>query len=264
MNALETCLSCVDLTSLHTQDTQTIIKEFTEKVNGFHSIYPELPLPASICVYPNFGKVVRETLSEETAAKVHVTCVAGTFPTSQSWTDVKLLEARHAVEEGADEIDMVLAVGEFLEGNVQKAQEEIRSMRSTIDSTSAGKRILKVILETGALKTRENIAAASCLAMEAGADFIKTSTGKMEPSATPDAARIMCECIKEYYGKTGRMVGFKPAGGISTTEDALLYYGIVESVLGSKWLNKNYFRIGASRLANNLVSEIVGSKVSCF
>ena len=179
MNALETCLSCVDLTSLHTQDTQTIIKGFTEKVNAFHSIYPELPLPASICVYPNFGKVVRETLSEEAAVQVHVTCVAGTFPTSQSWTDVKLLEARHAVEEGADEIDMVLAAGEFLEGNVQKAQEEIRRMRSTIDSTPAGKKILKVILETGALATAENIWRASILAMAAGADFIKTSTGKI-------------------------------------------------------------------------------------
>lgn len=254
----------MDLTSLHTQDTCTDIKRFTEKVNGFHSIYPELPLPASICVYPNLGKVVRETLSAQAAGQVHVTCVAGTFPSSQSWTDVKLLEAGHAVEEGADEIDMVLAVGRFLESDYQEAQNEIRQMRSTIDSIFSEKKILKVILETGALKTEENIAAASFLAMEAGADFIKTSTGKMEPSATPEAARIMCECIKQFYRQTGRMVGFKPAGGIATTEDALLYYGIVESILGQKWLNRNYFRIGASRLANKIISELVGSCVEYF
>ncbi len=263
-NVLSRALGFIDLTTLHTQDTQSHVRAFVEKVNGFKASFPSYPLPASICVYPNFGSTVKRTLSAEASESVHVTCVAGCFPTSQSWSDVKALEALHAVEQGADEIDIVLAVGEFLEGNLERVYNEISLIRRSIDSTPKGKVLLKVILETGALASVENIARASFVAMEAGADFIKTSTGKMEPSATPQAAVTMCNCIRLFHSFSGKRVGFKPAGGISTSKGAALYSLIVKDILGDEWLTPSLFRIGASSLANNLLTDLERRSVKYF
>lgn len=249
---LKLCLSCIDLTTLNTTDTREKIVSFTEKVNGFGSRFPEYSTPAAICVYPKWGGVVKETLK---VPGVKVAVVAGGFPNSQTFLDVKLLECRMAVEQGADEVDIVLPLNLFLAGEKQAAADEIRQIKGV-----TGDRHLKVILETGALGDPEKIAEASFLAMEAGADFIKTSTGKQEPAATPEAAEVMCRCIREHYERTGRKVGFKPAGGISSANDALCYFDIVERVLGEEWLNPQLFRIGASRLANSLLSELEHQK----
>lgn len=253
-------LGLIDLTSLNGSDTYTKIEGMVEKVNKFHDFYPQYPLPASICVYPNFASTVAK---KRCSKDIHVTVVGGCFPASQSPLAVKVLECETAVEEGADEVDIVLALNSFLEKRYDAAQEEIIVIGGAIRAVNPGVH-LKVILETGALGEKSLIEDASFLAMEAGADFIKTSTGKMQPAATPEAARIMCGCIKEYYEKNGRMVGFKPAGGISTPEDAVEYYNIVKDVLGEKWLNKNYFRFGASRMANNLLTALEGKEVKYF
>lgn len=252
-------LSMIDLTSLTVSDTPSKIAGMAEKVNKFHETYPELPLPASICVYPNFAKTIADTRKED----YHITVVGGCFPASQSFLSVKVAECVEAVREGADEVDIVLALNSFLEGNYEVASEEIATIGREIRAVNP-KVHLKVILETGALATSEKIAEASFLAMEAGADFIKTSTGKMEPAATPEAAYVMCECIAAYIAKSGRKVGFKPAGGVASAEDASLYYGIVETILGSEWLDKEWFRFGASRMANNLLSAILGSTVKYY
>lgn len=253
-------LGMIDLTSLSVSDTQTKISSFTQKVNHFHDDYPGYPLPASICVYPNFAKMVALTRGSN---DVHVTVVGGCFPASQSFLEVKVFECVKAIGDGADEVDIVLALNSFLDGRYEDAAKEISEIKKAILSVNKNVR-LKVILETGSLETYENIAIASFLAMEAGADFIKTSTGKTSPAATPQAAYIMCECISKYVAATARKVGFKPAGGISTAEDAALYYGIVDTVLGEAWLNKEYFRFGASRMANNLLSEIEGKEVKYY
>lgn len=253
---LALCLGCMDLTSLNTSDTPAKIAALTQKVNNFKKHFPEYPTPASICVYPNLGKVVRENL---TAPNVNVTVVGGVFPNSQSFPEVKKLECSMAVEEGADEVDIVLALNAFLGGEFQRAKDEIAQIKECI-----GEKHLKVILETGALATPENIAAASFLAMEAGADFIKTSTGKQEPAATPMAAIVMCEAIKQYYNKTGKRIGLKPAGGMTSAKDAICYLAIVDTILGKEWLNKEYFRLGASRLANSLLSELDQQTVSYY
>lgn len=245
---LKTCLGCIDLTTLNSTDTKERVLNFTKKVNNFKSLYPDYPTPAAICVYPNFGGVVKGSLKAE---GVKVAVVAGGFPTSQTFLDVKLLECKMAVESGADEVDIVLPLNLFLANDIDGVKGEIAKIKEVI-----GEKHLKVILETGALGDAEKIAEASMCAMEAGADFIKTSTGKQEPAATPMAAIVMCHCIKEYYAKTGRRVGFKPAGGISTAKDAICYYAIVDTILGKEWLNPRYFRIGASRLANNILSEL--------
>lgn len=245
---LALCLGCIDLTTLNTTDTAERINGFVKKVNGFKEAFPEYPLPAAICVYPKWGGRVKAGLKE---AGVKVAVVAGGFPNSQTFLDVKLLECRMALEQGADEVDVVLPLNLFLGGDVEGAAEEIRAMKAVL-----GDKHLKVILETGALADTEKIYEASMLAMEAGADFIKTSTGKQEPGATPVAAIVMCTCIKEYYQKSGRKVGFKPAGGISNVKDALSYLAIVDTILGKEWLNPSLFRIGASRLANNLLCEL--------
>lgn len=261
---LKTCFSFMDLTTLKSNDTVASVQKLVAKVNGLASSYPSYPLPASICVYPNFAATVAEG---RTTPELHVTTVAGCFPTSQSYVEVKALECRMAVENGADEIDIVLALNSFLAGDFERAAAEIRALRAEIDAAGAkvGRKIvLKVIIETGLLVTPENIANASFLAMEAGADFIKTSTGKVEVNATPMAAYIMCECIKAFYGKTGRMVGFKAAGGISTAKDALVYYSIGSTVLGRQWMDKKYFRFGVSRLGNSLMSAIEQNTVSYF
>lgn len=258
------CFSMMDLTTLHTNDTEASVKALVEKANGVKSAFEGYPLPASICVFPNFASVVRGSrISDE----LHVTTVAGCFPSSQSYLEVKLLECRMAVRNGADEIDIVLALNSFMAGDYESASREISAIRSAIDDEAAKEDrivILKVILETGLLVTAERIANASFLAMEAGADFIKTSTGKVEVNATPMAAYVMCECIRAYYQATGRKVGFKAAGGISTAKDALSYYCIASFVLGKEWLDKRWFRFGVSRLGNSLMSAIEQKTVNYF
>lgn len=258
------CMGFMDLTTLSTDDTRASVKELVDKVNKFMTAYPEYELPASICVFPNFASVVRETLSSR---DVHVTTVAGCFPTSQSYLEVKVRECELAVEHGADEIDIVLALNAFMDGDETVCREEIRAMRSAIDAAAGKvgrKVILKVILETGLLVSAENIANASFIAMEEGAGFIKTSTGKVSVNATPMAAYVMCECIKAFHARTGRKVGFKAAGGISTAKDAVSYYSIVKSILGDEWLDKSLFRFGVSRLANSLMSAIEQKTVVFF
>lgn len=263
-HVLKDCFSMMDLTSLKTDDTSESIAKLVTKVNGFAIDYPEYPLPASICVYPDFAETVKSIRKNE---DVHITVVAGCFPSSQSFLEVKVRECEIAVEKGADEVDIVLALSSFLAGDYDAASEEIRQMRAAIDKVAEkqGREVhLKVILETGLLVTPEAIANASFLAMEAGADFIKTSTGKVEVNATPAAAYVMCECIDAYYKATGRKVGFKPAGGISSAMDAVSYYSIVFTVLGKEWLNKDLLRFGVSRMANNILSAVEQKTVSYF
>lgn len=257
------CFSMMDLTTLKTNDTPASVEKLVGKVNSFRESYPEWPLPASVCVYPNFASTVREARK----CDFNITVVSACFPSSQSFLEVKLKECEMAVEQGADEVDIVLALNSFLAGDHEKASEEIRKVRECIDAVAArqGRSVhLKVILETGLLRTPELVAAASFLAMEAGADFIKTSTGKVDVNATPVAAYVMCECIARYMEVTGRKVGFKPAGGISSAADALCYYSIVSSVLGKEWLNKEYFRFGVSRVANSILSAVEQKTVSFF
>lgn len=247
----------IDLTTLKTTDSQQSVAKFTERVNSFEEDYGDLPPVAAICVYPNFVPVVRTTLD---VSSVGVAAVAGAFPTSQSFIEVKVAEIGLAVEAGADEIDVVLNVGDFFDGDYESVCDDLDEMKHSCRSAR-----MKVILETGALKTARNIRDASVLALYSGADFLKTSTGKEYAGASLDACYVMCQCIREYYEKTGRAVGFKAAGGISTTEDVLKYYTIVKTVLGEKWADSNeLFRIGASRLANALLSDIVGEQVKYF
>jgi len=257
------CFSMMDLTTLKTDDTPASVTRLVNKVNDFQERYPEWPLPASICVFSNFAAVVKEARK----ADFNITVVSACFPSSQSFLDVKLKEVEMAVEQGADEVDIVLALNAFLAGDHEAASEEIRQVRRIIDEVAGrqGRKVhLKVILETGLLRTPENIANASFLAMEAGADFIKTSTGKVDVNATPLAAYIMCECIAKYHEMTGKKIGFKPAGGISTAADALCYYSIVSSLLGKEWLNRDLFRFGVSRVANSILSAVEQKTVSYF
>lgn len=247
----KTILNCLDLTTLSVVDTVEKVQEMVNKVNQFQANFPGYPNVGAICVYPALVATVRENLK---ATGVDIASVAGGFPAAQTFIEVKIAETSLAVMDGADEIDMVLGVGEFLSGNYEKVFEDISEIKA-----ACGNAKLKVILETGALKTAENIYNASIIAMEAGADFIKTSTGKEVAAASPEAAYVMTFAIKEFMEKSGRMVGFKPAGGISTPEEALKYYAIVKENLGEAWLNNTYFRIGASRLANNLL-ETLGEK----
>lgn len=255
-DVLIACLSMMDLTTLRTEDTPASVEKLVGKVNSFMKEYSDYPLPASICVYPNFASTVRKGL---VSSDVHVTCVAGCFPSSQSYLEIKVRECEMAVENGADEIDIVLALNSFMCGDYESARAEIRAMRAVVDAAGAKagrKVVLKVILETGLLVAPEKIAAASFLAMEEGADFIKTSTGKVPVNATPVAAYVMCECIRKYYAATGRKVGFKAAGGISNAKDAVSYYMIAKTILGNEWMNRDLFRFGVSRLANSLISSI--------
>lgn len=238
--------SCIDLTSLNATDTREEIWNFTETVNDFEGS-SDVDNVAAICVFPNFVETVKEALT----ANVNIASVAGGFPSSQTFTEVKIAETGLAVASGADEIDIVLNLGYFLEENYEDVCEEIDEIKNACREAK-----LKVILETGALKSAKNIMKASILALYSGADFIKTSTGKVYEGATLEAAYVMCIAIKEYNQKTGNKAGFKASGGISTTEDAVKYYTIVKEVLGDEYLNKEYFRIGASRLANNLLESI--------
>ena len=248
--------NCLDLTTLKTEDSEESVLKFTERVNELDNEHPDLKNVAAICVYPNFAKIVSQSLEVES---VNIACVSGGFPSSQTFTEVKVAETALALADGATEIDIVIPVGKFLSGDYEGMCDEIEEIKSV-----CGERHLKVILETGALKSADNIWKASILAMYSGADFIKTSTGKQEPAATPEAAYVMCQAIKAYYEKTGRKVGFKPAGGINSVNDALVYYTIVKEVLGKEWLNNELFRIGTSRLANLLLSDITGEDVKFF
>ena len=261
---LKDCFSMMDLTTLKTSDTVASVERLVGKVNDFAEEFPDYPLPASVCVYPNFASAVKGTRKDP---QLHVTVVSACFPSSQSFLEVKVRECELAVEQGADEVDIVLALNHFLAGEYDLAAAEIVAVRQAVDRVAASqgrKVVLKVILETGLLQSLEDIATASFLAMEAGADFIKTSTGKVDVNATPIAAYVMCECIKAFHSATGRKVGFKPAGGMSTASDALCYYSIVATVLGKDWLNRDLLRFGVSRMANNLLSEIEGRTVVFF
>lgn len=253
---LNECMGMIDLTSLNTQDTDEKILDMVQKVNSFKEIFPDVKEVAALCVYPSFASVVKEALQGDS---INIAVVGGVFPNSQSFREVKELECRLAVERGADEVDVVLSLRDFLGGNRKKAADEISALKMII-----GESHLKVILETGLLSSREEIYDASMLALEAGADFIKTSTGKVSPAATPEAAEVMCIAIKDYFRKTGEKRGFKPAGGIVTPEDAMLYYNIVRTILGAEWLNNKLFRIGASRLANNILSRLNKRDVNYF
>ena len=247
---------CMDLTSLKCTDSEESIMKFTENVNAFVDKYPDLDNVSAICVYPNMAEIVNDTLE---ADDVKIACVTGGFPSSQTFMEVKIAETAMAIHTGADEIDIVMPVGKFLCGDYEGMCDEMGELKDV-----CGEKTLKVILETGALRSAANIKKAAILAMYSGADFIKTSTGKEAISATPEAALVMCEAIKEYYKETGRKVGFKVAGGVDTVKKALAYYTIVKEVLGEEWLNNGLFRIGTSRLANLLLSDITGEEVKFF
>ncbi len=247
---------CIDLTSLNTSDTEEHIIEFTEKVNKFADEYADLDNVAAICVYPNMAGIVSTTLEVD---DVKIAAVSAGFPSSQTFIEVKIAETAMALMEGANEIDIVISVSKFLSGDYETMCDEIQEIKDTCKEKH-----LKVILETGALGSASNIKKASILSIYAGADFIKTSTGKQQPAATPEAAYVMCEAIKEYYAETGNKIGFKPAGGLNTVNDALIYYSIVKEVLGKEWLTNELFRLGTSRLANLLLSEIKGEEIKFF
>ncbi len=249
-------LGSVELTSLNTQDNEDRILKFTEKVNKFDEEYPTLPHVATICVYPCFAKIVSESLEVD---GVEIACVSGSFPSSQALMEVKIAETALAIKDGATEIDIVMPLGKFLAGDYEGVCDDISELKQI-----CGEKAMKVILETGCLKTASNIKKASILSMYAGADYIKTSTGKLSPAATPEAAYVMCTAIKEYYEKTGIQIGFKPAGGLNTVQDALIYYTIVKEILGEKWLTNKWFRLGTSRLANMLLSEVLGKETKFF
>lgn len=253
---LMSVLNLIDLTSLNTTDNRSHILHFTGKVNSFSGRYSNIPNIAAICVYPNFISVVNEKL---TARNVKIVAVTGNFPTSQTFRSIKVTECKLAVEAGADEIDIVIPVGAFLGNDFALVADEIREIKQAI-----GAKQLKVIVESGLLGSYENIFKASMIAMDAGADFIKTSTGKTPVSATPEAAFVMCRAISDFYNETGIRVGFKPAGGIVYPADAIGYYNIVKYCLGEEWLNNSIFRIGASKLANNILSEISGCPIEHF
>lgn len=248
--------NCIDLTTLKSEDSDESVMKFTQKVNKFDEEFPDLKNVAAICVYPNFAEVVKDTLEVE---DVKIACVSAGFPSSQTFIEVKVAETAMAIHSGADEIDIVISVGKFLTGDYEGMCDEIEELKAV-----CGDKHLKVILETGALGSASNIKKASILSMYSGADFIKTSTGKENPAATPEAAYVMCHAIKEYFLETGRKVGFKPAGGINTVHDALVYYTIVKEVLGKEWLTNELFRLGTSRLANLLLSDIIGKETKFF
>ena len=255
-DVLKFSLGCIDLTTLNPTDNEERVRLFTQKVNEFEEKYPELDNVASICVYPNFAEVVNMNLY---VSEVHTTVVAAGFPSSQTFNEIKVAECALAVASGADEVDIVIGVGQFLQGAYEEMCDTISECKAACKDA-----IFKVILETGALKTASNIMKAGILAIYSGADFIKTSTGKLEPAATPEAVLVMCKAAKAYYEQTGNKVGIKVAGGVRTPADAVKYYCIVKSVLGEEWLTKDLYRIGASSAANNLLSAIIGETVKHF
>ena len=249
-------MGSVELTTLKTTDSEESVLAFTEKVNKFYHAYPDLPHVATICVYPCFAEIVSQSLEVD---GVEVACVSGSFPSSQAVLEVKVAETALALKDGATEIDIVMSVGKYLSGDYETVCDEIAELKCV-----CGDKKMKVILESGLLPSPADIKRASILAMYAGADYIKTSTGKEKPAATPEAAYVMCQAIKEYYEKTGIQIGFKPAGGLNTVHDALIYYTIVKEVLGEQWLTNQWIRLGTSRLANLLLSEVVGKETKFF
>ncbi len=249
------CLNLIDLTSLNSTDTDEQIFNVVQKVNKFEESYPDIPNVGAICVYPNFVSTVKENLTED----IGIAAVAAGFPASQTFIEVKIAETSMAVMEGATEIDVVISIGKFLSGDYETVREELTEIKSACRDAH-----LKVIIETGALETASNIKKASILSMSAGADFIKTSTGKIPVAATPFATYIMCQAIKEWHEQTGEKIGYKPAGGIVTTEDAVKHYTLLKEILGEEWLNNKMFRLGASRLANNLLTSILGKETKYF
>ena len=249
-------LNCIDLTTLSSTDSEKSVAAFTQKVNEFENSYPQYKNVAAICVYSNFAGIVSSNLE---VSDVNLAVCSANFPSSQARLEVKCAETALAVADGANEVDIVFNLGYFMDEDYEEIADEISEIKE-----AAGDALLKVILETGALKTAENIKKASILSMYSGADFIKTSTGKIYDGATPEAAFVMCQCIKEYYEKHGVMIGFKASGGVRTSADALVYYTIVKEVLGEEWLNNRYFRIGASSLANNLFADITGEQKKVF
>ena len=251
------CYSAIDLTTLSCNDSVTSVTEFARKAAEFNERFPHIPNVASICIYPSFVETVGLAVD---GTPMRITSVAGGFPASQTFLEVKALEVAMAIENGADEVDIVLNVGRMLTGEYDEAANEVEVIRAETDPEV----VLKVIIESGALKTPELIRKASLLSMFAGADFVKTSTGKIDVAATPEAAVVMCHAIRDYYEKTGRKVGFKAAGGVRTPQDAVLYYTIVREILGEEWCTTDLFRIGASSAANNLLSAIEGHEVKYF
>ena len=249
-------MGSVELTTLKTTDSEESVLAFTEKVNKFYHAYPDLPHVATICVYPCFAEIVSQSLEVD---GVEVACVSGSFPSSQAVLEVKVAETALALKDGATEIDIVMSVGKYLSGDYETVCDEIAELKCV-----CGDKKMKVILESGLLPSPADIKRASILAMYAGADYIKTSTGKEKPAATPEAAYVMCQAIKEYYEKTGIQIGFKPAGVLNTVHDALVYYTIVKEVLGEQWLTNQWLRLGTSRLANLLLSEVVGKETKFF
>lgn len=251
------CLSAIDLTTLSCNDSEQSVREFATRCVDFYQEYPDLPNVASICIYPSFVETVGLVVD---GTPMRITSVAAGFPSSQTFLEVKALEVAMAIESGADEIDVVMNVGMILKGQYEQAASEVEVLRDEMDSETT----LKVIIESGALTSPENIRAASLLSIFAGADFIKTSTGKIDIAATPEAAVVMCQAVKDYFDKSGKRIGFKVAGGVRTPEDAALYYTIVEEILGEEWLTTDLFRIGASAAANNLISAIEGREIKYY
>ncbi|MDD5862827.1 MAG: deoxyribose-phosphate aldolase [Prevotella sp.] len=249
-------LGSVELTSLHTTDTEEEILALTEKINKFDALYPDLPHVAAICAYPVFTDLIANSLEVD---GVEITNVTGNFPSSQSRIEVKIAETSLAVADGATNIDIVMPVGKFLSGDYEGMCDDISELKACCGDVP-----MKVILETGDLGNLSNVKKAALLSMYAGADYIKTSTGKEKVSATPEAVYVMCQAIKEYYDKTGIQIGLKPAGGINTVMDAIIYYTILKEVCGKKWLTNYWFRLGTSRLTNKLISEILGKEVKYF
>jgi deoxyribose-phosphate aldolase len=245
----EKLYNCIDLTTLNTTDTKEDVWKFTERVNAFEGTNPAVENVAAICVFPNFAATVKEALT----ADVKIACVSAGFPSSQTFTEVKIAETALAVADGADEIDVVINLGMFLGEEYEGMCEELYEIKQACRDAQ-----LKVILETGALKSAENIHKASILSIYSGADFLKTSTGKVYEGATPEAVYVMCQAIKSYYGKTGEKIGIKVSGGVATTEDAVKYYTIVKDILGESWCDNTLFRVGASRLADSLLGKICG------
>ncbi|MCB2197359.1 MAG: deoxyribose-phosphate aldolase [Bacteroidetes bacterium] len=253
---LKKTFSLIDLTSLNTEDNAEKVAGMAIQVDSLKQNFPDIPNVAAICVYPSMVEYVRDNLRSNT---IEIASVGGGFPSSQTFLNIKVEECKQAIKAGATEIDIVLSVGKFFEGDLEYCFKEIKDIKSAIDDNH-----LKVILESGALKSHQQIWEASILAMEAGADFIKTSTGKQDPAATTDAVYVMTKAIKMFHEKTGKKIGIKPAGGIATKEDALAYFAIVKENLGDEWLNPELFRIGASRLANNLLSDIYQKEIKYF
>lgn len=249
-------LGSVELTSLSTTDTEEKILSMVEKVNKFDNAYPDLPHVATVCVYPNFAHLVRNTLEVD---GVEIAVVSGSFPSSQTFMEVKVAETALAINDGATNVDIVLPVGKFLSDDYEGVADDICELKQT-----CGEVPMKVILETCDLGNLSNVKKAAVLAMYSGADYIKTSTGKEKGGATPEAVYVMCQAIKEYYDETGIMIGLKPAGGINTVNDAITYYTIVKEVLGERWLTNEMLRLGTSRLTNLLLSEVLEKETKWY